>query len=506
MKPLLLSLATFLSLAAPAQDWALFPLGTAHYYADSSASPVTVEQCLMDSVRNEGGQELQFFNMQAWKQALGDCASTFSDPWGSLQNQWPKDSLIIRNDTVFQYSAYGTLPFFFLPQAALGQAWTVVSDYPGNDYDQITIACIGQEERTFLGITDSVKVFSLTPNGSSPGQTPISDFQVVLSKAHGLVEFVPFNLFLFHPSSVQFRALSLIGLDVDDGSIGFTKPRFTDFFHLHPGDLLVWEYEHYPGDISQPWTHFYARDSIVNSVLGVDSVTYEVHRMKYQWSGELDAVLDLSFTGRRAQYQYLVDAGPGAITIGDASEGVDPYFPNANFDQAFFGTSAYELLAGPGTFDTIVQWGYGISGQWLDPTDCIAGEVFDIGFGARLDTRAGANVVDWSDVIGNIRKWTLIGSIINGVPDGDITVGLGHRTVVESAVKVWPNPAVDRIHVELPAGASEWRYELRDALGRCWDRGMLNASGLDVSRLPAGIYVMGLRTAGRSISTRFIKR
>jgi hypothetical protein len=35
------------------------------------------------------------------------------------------DSLLERNDTVFHFSNLSTLPFIFLPKAAVGQSWTV---------------------------------------------------------------------------------------------------------------------------------------------------------------------------------------------------------------------------------------------------------------------------------------------------------------------------------------------------------------------------------------------
>lgn len=465
--------------------------------------PVTVDLYLMDSVRTEGNEQLQFFNRQAWRAALGDCAATFSDPWGVLSAGWPSDSLVIRNDTLFQYTAYGSLPFIFLPQANVGQSWEVATDFPGNDYDVITITCFVMEQRTFLGIPDSVKVFTMTPNGASNGQVPISNYQIVLSKAHGLVQFIPFTQFLYHPPSVQFRPLSLIGMDGTAGIAGFTRPGFADFFHLHPGDVLVWEYEDYPGDISQPWTHIYTRDSITGSVITADSVRYNLHRNRYQWNGVLDSVMDLSFTGYRSQYQSLVDIGPDAITVAHTSGGIDPYFPVGGFEQAFFATSAYSLGEVPGVPGPVLSWGYGITGHWLDSETCQAGEVVDIGYGARLDTRAGANLVDWSDVIGNIRKWTLIGSVIDGMPDGDLTVGTGQRSMMPDGFGVYPNPVRDRLFIQGAGGA--WPYVITDAMGREVLRGQTDGNGIAVAQLPKGLYLLRVEQAGRVVAARFVK-
>ena len=234
------SLALLFALPAQAGYWELFPLGNATYYADSAQQPVSVELYRMDSILASAGEDVLYFNKRSRSQMLGDCAATLTFPEDYLTGTYPQDSLILRNDTVFFNSEFSTLPFYFLPLATIGQSWTVISDYSGNGYDQITITCTGIEQRTFMGITDSVKVFSMLPSGSSTGQTPISDLQIVLSKEHGLVEFVPFEQFLYHPTSVQFRSMKMVGLSNGITSIGFHKPDLADYFHLHAGDVLVW--------------------------------------------------------------------------------------------------------------------------------------------------------------------------------------------------------------------------------------------------------------------------
>lgn len=504
MKKIPLLLACCLSMATSAQDWAPFPFGSSLYYADSSSSPVTAELYLMDSVRTEGSEQLQFFNRQAWRAALGDCAATLSDPWGAFTAGWPTDSLIIRNDTIFQYTAYGSLPFLFLPQATVGQSWVVATDFPGNAYDTITVTCAVLEQRTFLGITDSVKVFTMAPNGASDGQVPISSYEIVLSKAHGLVEFIPFTQFLNHPPSVQYRPLSLIGMDGANGTAGFTKPGFTDFFHLHPGDVLIWEYKDYPGDISQPWTHIYARDSITGSLITGDSVRYHLYRRQYQWNGVLDTVLNLSYTGYRSQYQYLVDIGPTAVTVPHTSGGVDPYFPVGGLGQAFFATSAYSVEEVPGAPSPVLSWSYGITGHWLNTEICGPTEMVDLGYGARLDTRAGANFVDWSDVIGNIRKWALIGSVIDGVPDGDLTLGVDEGSVTAHDLRVYPNPVRDRLSIQAGPDAIS-PFVITDAMGRVVLRGQTDGNGIAVEQLPKGPYLLRMQVGGQSMTARFVK-
>ncbi|MFT3884612.1 MAG: hypothetical protein QM724_04025 [Flavobacteriales bacterium] len=60
------------------------------------------------------------------------------------------DSLLVRNDTVLFYSNYSTTPFYFLPKAAVGQDWTVVSTFSSNTYNSIRITCTSWRKRNSL--------------------------------------------------------------------------------------------------------------------------------------------------------------------------------------------------------------------------------------------------------------------------------------------------------------------------------------------------------------------
>ena len=211
---LLLTLLLLNTVPAQAGIWDMFPVGQRSYYSDSLQYPVTVDMYLVDSVRTVGARDIQYFNTSQLNAMLGPCAGSVVGD-GYTQTLLDRDSLVLRDDTAYFFTEYGTLPTILLPQATLGQSWVVHSNYSGNSYDQITVTCSALEQRTFLGITDSVKVFTFQPNGSSPSQTPITSFQMVLSKSHGLVEFVPFGLFQYHPNGVNFKSLKLVGIDVD---------------------------------------------------------------------------------------------------------------------------------------------------------------------------------------------------------------------------------------------------------------------------------------------------
>jgi PKD repeat protein len=86
-----------------------------------------------------------------------------------------------------------------------------------------------------------------------------------------------------------------------------------------------------------------------------------------------------------------------------------------------------------------------------------------------------------------------------------VTVGIEEGTRL-TGVNAWPNPANDRLHVELPEGL--WEVFVYDLSGRLISS-LSNAVGqqtfmLDVAHLPVGSYLLNLRQAGQMKHTRFV--
>ncbi|MFT3884611.1 MAG: hypothetical protein QM724_04020 [Flavobacteriales bacterium] len=121
-----------------------------------------------------------------------------------------------------------------------------------------------------------MKTFSLAAEGTS---APINSLRFRLSKEHGLIEYVPFGLFLFHPSYMRPWTCELIGLEKDNVVHGYHQPGFQDYFHLAPGDVLLWENYTDPGWFDQgPPYYEYARDSVTDALITADSAVYTYYR------------------------------------------------------------------------------------------------------------------------------------------------------------------------------------------------------------------------------------
>ncbi len=93
------------------------------------------------------------------------------------------------------------------------------------------------------------------------------------------------------------------------------------------------------------------------------------------------------------------------------------------------------------------------------------------------------------------------------------TVGTREPLAAEGLL-LFPNPATDRLTISWPApGTEDWTIRLTDPLGRQISRlqvpatGAPLATGLDVSRLPAGLYFLRFELAdGTGFTRRFIKQ
>lgn len=496
---LLLSLVLLVAAPARAGDWEMFPLGQRSYFADSLQTPVPVEMYLVDSVRSIGDVEVHYFNMALLNSMLGTCAGSVVGNWYT-QTLLDRDSLILSNDTAHFFTEYGTLPTILLPQAFLGQSWVVQSDYAGNAYDQITVTCSALEQRIFLGITDSVKVFTFQPNGSSPSQTPITGFQMVLSKSHGLVEFVPFELFQFHPYTVNFRSLKLVGIDADGTQAGFHEPGFQDYFHLTAGDVLVWELHNQPVWISDPETYEYYHDSITSSVNTEDSVVYHGIRTYYHADGSVTSGTALLGRYVNPGLNSLLHSGTkdiGTLSTALFGAGADPW--------RIWHKAPYQRLIDPIYLDTTIVSSFESWGDLLDTTNCFLIEGIDTDDEVDLDTWAGLiRTCNFFNGQGSYCM-TIIGSTVGGITKGLITVGIGQaREIDRTALAVYPNPATESIFVDLPSNGT-WQYTIIDALGHSLKAGSVGVEGISISELTRGVYMLRIHAGDRVATSRFVK-
>jgi hypothetical protein len=451
----------------------------------------------MDSVRPDGADTKLYFKKKFHRQFIGECHDAIiqQTPW--LGYFFAMDSLVERNDTVFFSSGYSISPFYFLPKATVGQSWTVTSTYSGNAYDQITVSCTSIEQRTFLGVTDSVKTFALAANGTVAGQMPIDGFQMQLSKEHGLIEYVPFVLFLYHPASTGYRSFKLAGMD-NAGSIhGYRQSGFSDYFHLSVGDILLWKTVNDPDDYSQPTTTAYRRDSITNSEITPDAVTYTFDEIYQHPDHSFTQTTGMTAYYSRSDLAKFLDVAPNDMALGtgmfDSGTGMD----------MLWGSGPLRLSLAANGNDTITSFAFGTDGSMLDTTNCFVVPAWDTGFGWTFDTRAGLDAYCYYAF--GIRCTTLIAWRISGEQVGDIALSIDELDASDRGSLIYPNPVTDRVFLHDKALVNGATYAIYDGLGHQVRSGEISGNGIAVQDLPKGLYVVHIIRDRRTVIARFVK-
>jgi hypothetical protein len=485
-----------------AADWDLFPKNQKSYFLDSRQQNKNyVDLYVMDSVKVNGQDTLLLFRKNLDLKGAGKC---YVD---TLQNmKWPKynllynDKLVQRNDTVFFHSTFSTSPFYFLPRAAVGQSWTVTSSYSGNQYGQITITCASIQVQTFLGVTDSVKTFTMVPNGSSPNQVPVSNFVMRLSKNHGFVEFVPFILFHYHPPGVDFFSAKLIGKEHQGNSTGYRQPKFNSYFPLSVGDILLWRQYDDPA-----WTHLpkvttYYRDSITTVTLSPDSIVYQYDRLIL---GQYNVITQ--YTGMTTKYITkdfinILETPPRWVGLGNNEFNwfiATPHITLWSSDYLFVST---DTLSG----DTISTFEFTGDGSFVDTSQCNVFQVFDLGYSFTMSTKAGLT----HHCVYNFGSYctTLTGYRINGKQTGSITLSLPeHEGDHFNILKIYPNPAGDIIYLEnIPTGNST-EYSVYSSTGQKMKQGRLTGNKIEIQDLSKGLHFIRILGEAGFVTGRFVK-
>lgn len=495
MKKILFFLFILFSFRSYSGDWELFPLGQKTYFSYQDDTVTKVEVYAMDSVVSNGSVDSLYFRKKLPYSQPSACNfdSIRLSQWSGIP-EFLIDSLIKNSDTTFYYSSQSTLPFYFVTSAVVGQSWTITSDFPANDYNQITITCDSLIVGTFVGLTDSVKVFSMTASGVSPGQIPVDNFIIKLSKNYGLIEFVPLNRFLAHPSYKDFFTMKLIGIESDSVQAYYKQPAFSDYFDLSPGDILFWDYYLY--FIQSPFPadfHFYYRDSITNVAIYPDSVIYTYDRMKE----DTDMVVTQTFNNhmyfRKSNLEQLCLMKPDWYAFGD----IDyletlPYI--SSYSQ-YWESDGISLIIDSSSGDTITSSALSTFGNTLNFNNCNYTSVVDYYKAITLDSKRGV-----TSIIRGPESMTLTGSRINGIQNGNITLNVEKQNDSRSVFRIFPNPAIGTITFHSDVDLKNSEYFIYNISGQLVDQNEYNGGEINISILSSGIYIVKLKTHSGSIT------
>jgi hypothetical protein len=501
---LLLFLMLLISRETFAQNWSLFPINQNSFYLDNPYSNYkSVDSYVMDSIKVNGQDSILYFRRNLNLQGAGTCyIDTLQNyPWAQ-NNMYFIDSLVQRNDSLFFFSPYSQTPFYFLPNAIAGQSWTVTSTYGENDYNQITITCQSIQPQTFFGITDSVKTFTMTAIGKSENQDPLDSLVMRLSKSHGLIEFVPFILFLYHPGYIEFTTLEMIGCDSAGTLYGYQQPKFSGYFHLSVGDILLWEHHYDPDNITElEWTEYF-RDSITQVAITPDSVIYTYDQARQDTNNVITYQFGLTDKYFRSEFQNIVETPTNWIGFGNIDH-IGWYFPAEN-NVLTWKSNTLSLTVDSLSGDTITAYSFINDATSVDTTSCQTFQVFDIIVDFTVDTRAGITQHCFWNF--GYDCYTLTGSLISGQQNGNILLSSDEINPPNSlAISIYPNPASDKIFIRNVPQSNRITYTIFNNLGIKAGGGKLTGNSVSTSELQPGLYILTIETDKRIGREKFIK-
>lgn len=444
------------------QDWNPFVLNQNSYYKQQYDNSAKVENFLLDSTLTIDNTEILYFNAKSdFKSECYNNIKNESEYLDWLKNPNKIDSLVKTNDSVLYIANYnnGIDTVIFKPYTKLNDSWIT---------NGITIKCTEIGVSDILGNQDSTKTYSCTGNG-------FDGIDFILSKNNGLIKFLPLNIFLYHSSSSNFPPyFELIGYSNKTSTSGYNQPDFSDYFNLSAGDMLFWEDVSDPDDPSEPNSTTYHVDSIISSYISYDSVYYSYKRTDYNENGSV------SHIGNYSTFHLRKDEG---LIVQNHTSWFGLKYNKYQPSEIFFLESLYFTIDNG---DTITYAQYQLPGLFIDTTDCIVGFIADYDLTVKFSTREGKifqGTYSWGE-----SSTTIIGSIINGIKQGETEIPTGIDNIPIEEIKVYPNPFGDYINID--SSEKILNAEIFDATGNLILRCKIDNGTIDFREFPSGIYIL----------------
>ena len=490
MKPLLVMMLLINSFNIFCQDWTLFPYQTdMYYYLEGSTS---LFSCKHDSISTDGVSTNYYFNTKAPEGISHECFDSvinFEDnlyyPDSTYQMQFTQngDSLVNYNEH------FGSMPAIFKPWAAVGTSWIVPNNSPASTFPEVEITCDSIVLGSFLGVTDSLKYFSVHTETPVTGWYTIDRANYVLSKHYGLIRFLPFYK-LINPKSCLdcFKCYDLIGWNGIGSSAGYTGTKWDDWLELIPGDFLKYHYSY-----STPLDTGF----IVSSAL-ILNVTRYADSVVIQYENHLGEIYEYAY------YKKVVVNALTSTPWRPCYVPESPYQSELDEYVGIMSRSSYFL-------DTMILPGstrfsqHFITTNQQNEINCTIDSLGELKHEISWDSYFGVTSEYKSDGE-SFSYYSLVGGIFNGIPFLDyLPVNIDEPIInKENAINIFPNPAYNLILFQIDAN-SYTQYFIYDITGKCHITSQTVSGKIDISVLPKGTYILNLISDSGSSIGKFVK-
>ena len=232
----------------------------------------------IDSVKKVDGDSVHFLYKQI-RYGNNSCQYT------SLGDSWLGEKVLMKPNGLVTFLNRDKKPILLKSQAKLNEKW--VAYQSAKWYAEIVVSSISSE--TFLGITDSVKTFSINIFKSNGVDTihPYDGYQLKVSKTHGLIKAVNFYLW---DSGSDYNEAALYNLNLagfENARIGQSNLTGKQIYNYEVGDEFHVEDYNSQGD--PPYIvvvkSLKFRYKVLTKINSVKDYTYTLRRESEDKSG-----------------------------------------------------------------------------------------------------------------------------------------------------------------------------------------------------------------------------
>jgi len=499
--------------AFSSNPYELFPIGNIMYYfytqANAEEGHSFIEKTKVKSVRVNGiGDTTLLFHgfSEFFNSLLPACGGQFElekelELWDDMNTPYYNsgrgrvmhlDSLHFRNDSVIYSSSLFNSVFYLLNNVTEGTSWEVFNGANNPDYEKVQITFSETTLDTFLGLTDSVRLYTMKGLGSSAQNFSIDSFVIKLSKHYGLIEFVPFNTIINHGVNREIIKMSLAGFETDSINVGYKAPALDDFFIIQPGDILFWKETDRYFVNSLVIKVKYHRDSILTIQKSPNTYSYTYDRTTYTENNPDTIIFNKSS-------QIDVDLFENKILSSYTNSVVKP---NSSQSTLYF-VGNYRLIKRDSNFTTTsipyVLNGYTHSG-------CQFSRFYDNDRSFVYSQPAIiANDSD-CDMTCNIKSIVAfrIDTSSYGNWDMDFSQNTSINSLNKTTIKYYPNPVESSLKLECEECIG-MNYSVLDLFGKEMQSGILHSEVIDLSPIHNGNYFIRLTNSKFNLVLRINK-
>jgi len=480
----LFSIALSLLITCRAQDYkAINPAVETTFFGSIYSDIISIR---IDSV-TVAGEDTYYHNFRQLRLTDYGCYA--------LEGSWLGDEVIEKPDGTFIFRIYPFSPpdssdsYRILTRALPGHPWSFYRYHAVNHSIEAEVTSTGLS--SFLGITDSVKVISLTRKDAA-GQTvadPVNSQTILLSKNNGLIRLPKFDDFLENLLFYDFSGIS-------SPETGITNLTTLKIFDYLPGDVFHSVMHEEGFSSTTPWT---TRSTILKILTRTDnpadqSVSYLADRCYsyHQWLSDSSQIY--SYDHDTVSFSYSAPGLP--LLEAEPLEPAEPVPASELYTYTTMGIISDPNIPLP---DVLYKAHNSLNG-WQREGDCfhqlmiddcsinyyylygLGGPYYscnDLGFGHS-----------YNQLVYYKKGGTEWGTPLSC--DSLFQVSIAEARV-PVRIRLYPNPCGRQLTVEIPDYHCDYSciLELTDLAGRPVAKHSLRMSPeiLDVSDLPSGIYL-----------------